>query len=318
MLAKGSTYSDSLLPITATAPAPDATLTASSSRDYSSTRESSDNSTNVSTHTSSLSKSQLQSQSEAQFAATEYNSKTEKEQFLESLENYIPVGILKRRNGVDEENAGSGFPEAELASLEGHNWIRTTTHAYDVHPEWSYVRVYVLPDDTGRRFVPRSSTALRRALRVVMSKVDSSPDAWEGKFAITDEITAQGSSSDGAEDESLWYIFNTLEGPNPKVEDMRDPYGRRAMEDILFVETGENGAGSDEYMGVIGLKTPLYPYQRRSAAAMIRREVQPSQMLDPRLQAYRGPTGQEYYYDRLEGSLVCEKKLYSEACGGMV
>ncbi|KAL2003628.1 hypothetical protein VTN02DRAFT_3012 [Thermoascus thermophilus] len=311
VLPQRSTYSDSLLPTMTTPPA-------SSSRDYSSTHESSDDSTNVSSHTSSLSRSQLQPQSEAELAATESNSKTEKEQFLESLENYIPVGILKRHNGVDEETAGSGFPAAELASLEGHHWIRTTTHVYDDHPEWSYVRVYVLPDDTGRRFVPRSSTALRRALRVVMSNVDSSPDAWEGKFAVTDERTAQGASSDSAEDESLWYIFNTLEGPNPKVEDMRDPYSRRAMEGILFGETGENGAGSDESMGVIGLKTPLYPYQRRSAAAMIRREVQPSQMLDPRLQAYRGPTGQEYYYDRLEGSLVREKRLYSEACGGIL
>lgn len=89
------------------------------------------------------------------------------------------------------------------------------------------------------------------------------------------------------------------------------------MEDLLFGQTSENGAGMDEYMGVAGLKTPLYPYQRRSAATMIQREVQPAQMLDPRLQVYRGPTGQEYYYDRLEGSLVREKRLYSEACGGM-
>ena len=49
---------------------------------------------------------------------------------------------------------------------------------------------------------------------------------------------------------------------------------------------------------------------------MIRREVQPRQMLDPRLQVCRTPTGQEYYYDKEEGNIFREKKLYSEACGG--
>src|SRR5699024_6054037 len=30
------------------------------------------------------------------------------------------------------------------------------------------------------------------------------------------------------------------------------------------------------------------------------------------------PTGQQYYYDREKGSIVREKKMYSEACGGIL
>lgn len=256
--------------------------------------------------------SQLQTESvnEAQ------KSKTE---FLEDLTNYIPVGILRRYDKPsdpnDEPPEATRFPHAELESLEKHRWIRTQSHAYDDHPGWSYVRVFVLPDDTGRKFIPRSSTSLRRALRTVMSRIDSSPEAWEGRF-IADGNTTQ-KSADAAEDESLWYIFNTLDDPKPNVENMKDPYGRRAMEDLLGIPTGDSSTPG-ECSSVIGLKTPLYPYQRRSAAAMVQREVQPAQMLDPRLQAYRSPTGQEYYYDKEEGSILRERRLYSEACGGNI
>jgi hypothetical protein len=232
--------------------------------------------------------------------------------FLEDLRNYIPVGILRK---CDKLSEGSPFPHMELASLEKHRWIRTQWYAYDGHPGWSYARVFVLPDDTGRKIIPRSSTSLRRALRLVMSRIDDSPEAWEGSFIVDGNITTK--SSDAADEESLWYIFNTLSDPNPNVEKMKDPYSRRAMEDLLGVSTSPASV-SGEYSGVAGLKTSLYPFQRRSAATMVQREVEPAQTLDPRLQAYRSPSGQEYYYDKEEGSILREKRLYSEACGGNI
>lgn len=237
-------------------------------------------------------------------------AKTEKEKLLENLDNYIPVGVLRRKD--TSAAGGSGFPEAELASLEKHNWIRTTTHACDSETSRHYVRIYVLPDDAGRKFIPRSSTGLRRALKIILSKADRSPEAWEGNFS-EDETK----SPEGAEDESLWYIFNTLQDPNPNVGSVRDQYSRRAMEDLLSTTT----AADDQPYGhsyVAGLKTALHPYQRRSAATMVQREAQPAQTLDPRLQAYKSPTGGEYYYDKEEGSIVRERRLYSEACGGIL
>jgi hypothetical protein len=143
-----------------------------------------------------------------------------------------------------------------------------------------------------------------------MSKIDCSSEAWEGKFATEDAHKRV------TEDESLWYIFNTLEDPDPKMKNMNDIPGRRAMEDILLNDTG-SAAESGERSNVFGLRTALYPYQRRSAATMIRREVQPAQALDPRLQPHRTPAGKEYYYDKEEGIILREKRLYSEACGGM-
>lgn len=242
---------------------------------------------------------------------------TEKGELLGDLKSYIPVGVLRKHitsNTVKENE----FPESAIARLEKHNWLRTSTLSYTSHPHWSYVRVYVLPDDTGRKIIPRSSTALRRELKLVMAKVDRSPEAWKGKFSVDDNEAGTNGTSEGAEDESLWYIFNTLQEPEPQLETMREPYAKQAMEELVSVVPGgdEGCISGHEYSSVVGLKTALYPYQRRSAAMMVQREAQPAQMLDPRLQACKTPLGHEYFYDKEEGSIVRDKRIYSEACGG--
>ncbi|KAL2857908.1 P-loop containing nucleoside triphosphate hydrolase protein [Aspergillus pseudoustus] len=235
---------------------------------------------------------------------------------LENLDSFIAVGVLEKPNR--EITSPTAFPSIEIARLEKENWIRTTTHQDELYPHFSYVRVYVLPYDLGRKYINRENTALKKALRTVMSKVDPSLRAWGGGARSGERIKAI--TLESAEDESLWYIFNTLENPAPTVETIRDPYAKQAMCDLLTAPSIE-GNQDDEaqtYTGILGLETPLYPYQRRSAAAMIQREVQPHQMLDPRLQACRGPTGQEYFYDRDTGEFLREKRLYSEAAGGIL
>ncbi|KAL4752827.1 hypothetical protein BDW72DRAFT_211180 [Aspergillus terricola var. indicus] len=236
--------------------------------------------------------------------------RTEMALLLENLDSFIAVGVLEK--GVP------GFPAAEINALEKQNWVRTTTHKDHLNPQISYVRVYVLPDDFGRKFIPRSSAPLRKALKAVMSRVDPSPEAWAGQGRSGQRIVDL--SSVGAEDESLWYIFNTLRDPSPDVEMIRNPYAKLAMQDLLFTTAsdGNEVEKGQTYTGVLGLKTPLYPYQRRSAATMIQREVQPYQMLDPRLQSCLSPTGQKYYYDKEKGKIVRERTMYSEACGGIL
>ncbi|RHZ43426.1 uncharacterized protein CDV56_100882 [Aspergillus thermomutatus] len=237
----------------------------------------------------------------------------EKDSFLSKLSSYVPVGVLRKRNEPDNANAETSveddnYPGAEIAMLKERNWVRTCEYTYFKHPRWCYVRVYVLPDDAGHKYIARSSKTLREALKVVMLKVNRSVDAWDGIFFSDEQVTDDDSSDTGTVDESLWYIFNTLRNPEPQVEAVKDPYAKLAMRQLLTAEDG----------GVVGLKTPLYPYQRRSAAFMVQREAQPAQMLDPRLQAFKGPNGREYYYDEEEGTIYKEKKLYSEACGGIL
>ncbi|KAJ0426403.1 P-loop containing nucleoside triphosphate hydrolase protein [Aspergillus carlsbadensis] len=242
--------------------------------------------------------------------------KSERAMLLDNLDSFIAVGVLEKSNHA--ATSSTAFPQAEIASLEKSNWIRTTTHQDEQDLHLSYVRVYVLPDDLGQAHVHRNSPTLRRALRNIMSKIDPSPEAWNGGARLGKGIKAI--SLESAEDESLWYIFNTLENPSPMVEMIKEPFAKHAMLDLLSTCSAEENQDDamQTHTGILGLKTPLYPYQRRSAATMIQREVQPHQMLDPRLQPCTSATGQEYYYDREKGDIVQEKRLYSEACGGIL
>ncbi|OAX84823.1 hypothetical protein ACJ72_00815 [Emergomyces africanus] len=245
----------------------------------------------------------------------------EKGILLGDLNHFIPVGVLRRfdkwsnnhePSAKDPQKSISFYPSAAISSLEQNDWIRTSICKNDRFPGWSAVRIYVLPDDFGRKHIPRSSGMLRGCLKLVMSKLDTSAEAWEGNFDPHVQPAVEP-----AEDESLFYIFNTLESPNPEVEKVSDPHARAAIEEVLWKD-GDGSGSSDEDIGVIGLKTPLYAYQRRSAAYMIQRESEPAQTLDPRLQILHGPSGQPYYYDKEEGNIFREKRLYSEACGGIL
>lgn len=227
-------------------------------------------------------------------------------------DDYLPVGILRKDDHTDYQSPNTcRFPDAELSSLEKQGWIKLRWHTYESHPGWSFVQVYVLPHDVGRNLIPRTSNALRKSLKLVMSGIDRSPAAFNGEFGPV----SSEQEKDAAEDESLWYIFNTLNNPDPVIESVHDGDGRMAMEELMSSSTAHDVNDRMSY-GVFGLKTPLHPYQCRSAATMIQREVHPKQMLDPRLQTYTTPHGQEYYYDKEDATLLREKRLYSEACGG--
>lgn len=207
----------------------------------------------------------------------------------EDLSAFLPLGVLNQSTDAEKYSA-------ELSVLEGHRWIRTRVKNDNL-------RIYVDPKLTRRNNVQKSIKKLRAALKVLISTIDPSTESWEGQ---RNAIAPDSSKED--EDESLWYIFNTLQDPDPQPDAVKDKWSQQAMLDLL----------SDDDFSDFGLKTRLHPYQRRSAAAIVQREVQPAHVLDPRLQTYRTPTGQEYYYDREDVCISLEKTLYSEACGGTI
>lgn len=212
----------------------------------------------------------------------------------EDLEIWLPVGVLDNKLIAEDEPL-----QLPITLLSTNDWIRTHNVANSTN-----LRVYVNTPVTHRRNTPRGIGKLRTALRTIMSKIDSTLEGWEGtRPAVTNDI-----ASNSADDESLWYIFNTLQNPNPDPEKVKDAWARYAMEKVL--------SGDGEIYEDIGLKTSLYPYQARSAAMMIQRESQPAAMLDPRLQVCHTPTGTEFYYDKEDACIVREKLMFSEACGG--
>ena len=108
------------------------------------------------------------------------------------------------------------------------------------------------------------------------------------------------------DDDSLFYIFNRLPSPRASGATVSCPYSNDAIQNVLEPGT------------LRGLKTQLYPYQKRTVATMIRREAQPARTLDPRLHSLTGPTGVTFYLNAELGFVFREKREYDEACGGIL
>lgn len=166
-------------------------------------------------------------------------------------------------------------------------------------------RVYVLPDDVGLARLPRSHRKHRTALQTLIRSLDSTEPAWLGRTVLGSREISDHSGSE--EEDSLFYIFNTLKSPKPDSSRIEDAYAKEAVEGLI--------QGPPV---IYGLKTELYPYQRRSAAMMIQREVSPARMLDPRLETMSGPTGRPFYLDREACMLYSERTDYEEARGGVL
>lgn len=209
------------------------------------------------------------------------------------LSRFIAAGTIAKV-AVSEDSA----LQQALELLKANHWIHVHFHNHGPN-----VRIQVDPRMAHRNNTQRSVSKLREALKIMMAKIDRSPGAWEDRLQAQNPETVM---STGEDDESLWYIFNTLEDPQPRVDLMRDDWSRKAMQYLL----------SNEDFSDLGLKTRLYPYQGRSAAMMVQREAQPARMLDPRVQACQSPEGGEYYYDKEDGFITLQKDMYDEAVGG--
>ncbi|EFR03874.1 hypothetical protein MGYG_06873 [Nannizzia gypsea CBS 118893] len=236
---------------------------------------------------------------------------TERDQAHCDLSYFIPVGVLWWRtpdaSQTPEADSLQGYcPEADsLQLLEDAGLIKLSV-GQESAERWIGVQIYVIPEERAPDLPPRTYQRLRRALKAVMSRIDPSPDAWEGRRCNPVQVEA------GSGCESLFYIFNTLESPKPEAAHVSDSWSKMAVSNLLY-------AGDDDSsLGILGLRTRLYPYQQRSAAMMIQKEAEPSLSLDPRLQTRHSPKGRKYYYDREEGTVLDEPKFYSNVAGGIL
>lgn len=233
---------------------------------------------------------------------------------------YIPLGCIRLQDidanksknsqkrcrrtyitGNDGQVKEYPCPELESLCLGGHV---STNYIYNVRDESSSaIQISVLPEDVARTYGMLLLPDLRKSLRLVMSYIDRSQAVWDGDYdpySKTDDVLL--SSSDN---ESLFYIFNTLDSPPTAAKFDTDEFSKNAVSQILNNK-------------VPGLKTPLYPYQRRSAALMIRREVAKRRFPDPRLQTYCGVFGQSFYYDKETGILLRTPYFYDQPQGGIL
>lgn len=250
-------------------------------------------------------------------------AKEGKKEFLEDLGKYIALGSLTLRPSIgggaylhqtwrESSDTWLAFhhycdlkdahPVSFARILAKSNWARIFARKHD--GDLATIRIYILPDDVGRRYVDREHSRHRKYLMKLLNRLDRSPLSWEGQNQFGNHLEYyKGESSNN---DSLFYLFNTIPSPAARPPSVSCPISNEAINSVL---------GTNELRG---LRTKLYPYQRRTVASMIKREVEPERALDPRLQSMEGPTGQTFYYDKETGVLLRDQRTYEEARGGIL
>ncbi|MCJ1372451.1 hypothetical protein MMC20_003675 [Loxospora ochrophaea] len=196
-------------------------------------------------------------------------------------------------------------PYGMLHLLLQSELIRVFTRRHQEHRHLITIRIFALPDDVGRRYLPRDDKRARAIRTDLVRLLDKSMASWNGYGLKNGRIETYAASSE--EDDSLFFIFNTLQSPSPEPAEISDVLTRNAMQRLLW-----------DSPAVTGLSASLYPYQRRSAAMMIRRESEPLHTLDPRFEVYSGPTEQKFYHDSMGSHLFKDRRVYDEARGGIL
>lgn len=257
---------------------------------------------------------------------------------LGDINKYIALGCLHLDGpiSVDDGHINPSLPWIELhfAALPDEakaiigkdttrlleaGWIRLFLHHLSdsfLGGPGSIVRVYLLPEDWGRRLVDRRVQSLRLALRQLLSRIDISVEAWSG-----DHSRAEIQHFDPwatARSVSLFYLFNKLPSPAPSAEQVKNRYSRNAVLGLLEAASPITYQTEYDVEPIPGLKTRLYSYQARSAAQMVQREAAPQLQLDPRLEVRMSPTGKEYFFGAKDGSFLQEPRYYETNRGGIL
>ncbi|KAL8788121.1 MAG: hypothetical protein Q9213_001879 [Squamulea squamosa] len=250
-------------------------------------------------------------------------------EFLRDLANYQALGSLNLPSYPDAGLSGfwlEGCPEGlclennqsysdaqnvhvSIWALLRLGWVRTFSRISPLNRHEVQVRVYILPADVGGQYLDRQNSRDWDHVKKVMRHIDLSREAWEGTRNANAQSHYYYSStarSRSHKHDSLFYLFNTLPSPAPS-SNVSCPFSSHAIDSLL--------CGN---MNIPGLRTSLYAYQRRSAALMIRREIQPIRSLDPRLEEIESPAGGKSFYDRTTGLLYRHPRHYDEAKGGIL
>ena len=237
----------------------------------------------------------------------------ERSRFFCDLNNYVAVGVIRVLHIWTPERtlsrmwhpsgAWEEYPSKEILFLAEKEWIQLVRVAHKEEKEWLAIRVYILPEDAGRIYQRGHIDFTRGAKKHLMGFVDRSRTAWDATYTASDRF--DGYYQPTTEDESLFYIFNTLDSPPPAQGQIYEPYSKQAVRGVLDGK-------------IPGLKRILYPYQCRSTAAMIQKEAAPARMADPRMRPYRGLTGQDFYFDQEDGRLFLQPNFYEDQRGGIL
>ncbi|KAJ9608659.1 hypothetical protein H2200_006430 [Cladophialophora chaetospira] len=228
------------------------------------------------------------------------------------VEDHLALGAIRlfRRSDLNLGNwrmvgpREPPYPHPKLTKGESRGWIKTTFLPHVNSPDYASLRVHALPEDVNRG--SRGSIKdFRGVLSFLADFIDTSVAAWNSNYDPKSPLQTY-KQPDLSQEESLFYTFNTLSSPQTTLDDAGDVvHNQQAMHNVF-------------YDNIAGLKTPLYPYQKRSMAAMLQKEVHPSKSRDPRKPELEDLNGTKFFFDVHDGVLLRHPHLYSECRGGIL
>ena len=226
------------------------------------------------------------------------------------LDDYVALGAIRLFRGSDRgawHMTGPNdhvHPHKDIVFGEDRGWIKTVFLNHTSNPDHAALRILALPEDVNRS--SRGSTQhLRKVLKLLADFIDTCPATWNANYDLQLPVQTY-KKSDFLQEQSLFYIFNTLSSPCTTLGDAGSlPQNQESMNDVL-------------QDSIAGLRTSLYPYQRRSICAMLQKEVHPSKSRDPRKPRFTDLNGSPFYFDVHEGNLFRHPHLYSDSRGGIL
>ncbi|KDQ61066.1 hypothetical protein JAAARDRAFT_32059 [Jaapia argillacea MUCL 33604] len=177
-----------------------------------------------------------------------------------------------------------------------------------------YARVYLIPYDLanvqGKLRTRDEATIVapaRRYMRVLLPRLLQHPHLWEGEECAT-TLEPQFLLPQNIDNRTMAEIYSDL--PSPTIDAARlassSESGWPLARSFLAAENIE------------GLRSQLYPYQRRSVATMLQKELCVSEILDPLYIPLRGLDGQVFHLQPATTELLRECPLVSTTRGGVL
>lgn len=252
-----------------------------------------------------------------------FHLSTDAQQIVSDLSNYLALGCLCFEDfcKIEADDESGVWKEVKtvpvlafdqsisshLSRLLENGWIRMQVSRGVFDSRWLVFRVYFLFMDIGMASIDRSNKRLLSAIQSVLPELDVSKAAWQGEPSAENKQTFDMWATADEDNPSLFYVFNKLPSPAPSPAQVHEKYAREAVEDLL-----------DGDANLPGLKTCLYPYQRRSASAMLQREATSKLEVDPRLERRVAPDDSTFYYGARDTCFLRDARYYETCKGGIL
>ncbi|KAI0784409.1 SNF2 family N-terminal domain-containing protein [Abortiporus biennis] len=197
-----------------------------------------------------------------------------------------------------------------LNFLVDHHFLFATYHPGEDHLSCMlYARIYLIPYDLNnvqgvlrRREKVKVLDPAQKYLRVILPLIARSESVWNGDFNLSSYRNLPFLDNN-KDDRTMAEIFSSLSSPLSNITIAEDSEAYSVL----------HGTGK-----MSGMRSTLHPYQRRSVAAMMEKELHSRPIPDPLYLSIRGIDGRIFYMQPATLEVLSEQPMVSQSNGGIL